>query len=377
MASQEPTWNWQRPEWPIFTWDAEALKDAEARFLHRAGLFQGALRHMGDDDKDALTVEIISAEAYKTSEIEGEFLDRESLQSSLRRNFGLSSDERRVPPAEQGIADMMTALYRGHDRPLRDDTLFAWHRMIMGSRRDLRDIATYRTHPDPMQVVSGVAGRVSVHFEAPPSASMNAEMARFLAWFNSTGPASTRPLAPLARAGIAHLWFVCIHPFEDGNGRIGRAIAEQALSQALGRPTLIALSHAIETRRKGYYQALEDNNKALEITDWLVWFADTVLAAQERSQTLIDFVIEKTKFLDRLRGRVNERQMKALLRMLREGPDGFIGGLSAENYIRITGTSRATATRDLSDLVQIGAVTRTGRLKSTRYFLNVKSGGTA
>ena len=374
MPPQKNAWNWQNPDWPDFTWNADALKEAEAHFLHRAGLFQGAMRHMGEDDKAALTIEVISAEAYKTSEIEGEILDRDSLQSSLRRNFGLGGDDRRIPPAEKGIADMMTALYRGYDRPLDNAMLFHWHRLVMSARHDIADVGCYRTHPDPMQVVSGVHGNIKVHFEAPPSAKMVSEMTRFIDWFKKTGPNGTRALPPLTRAGLAHLWFVCIHPFEDGNGRIGRGISELALSQALDRPTLIALAHAIETRRMGYYQALEDNNKALEITGWLEWFAETVLAAQARSQNLIDFTIEKTKLLDRLRDRLNERQTKALLRMFREGPEGFTGGLSAENYISITGTSRATATRDLADLIEKGALNRTGQLKSTRYFLNIPTG---
>lgn len=373
MAAAKHIWNWQNPDWPIFVWDAEKLEDLEARFLQRVALFQGALRHMGEDDKTALTIEVISAEAYKTSEIEGEFLDRESLQSSLRRNFGLGGEDRRVPPAEKGIADMMTALYRGFDRSLDDATLFHWHRLVMSARRDVADVGCYRTHPDPMQVVSGAYGNIKVHFEAPPSDRMAAEMVRFIDWFNDTAPNKAHPLPPLTRAGIAHLWFVSIHPFEDGNGRIGRGISELALSQALERPTLIALAHAIETRRKAYYDALEENNKPLEITDWLLWFADTVLAAQTRSQDLIDFTIEKTRLLDRLRERLNERQMKALLRMLREGPDGFTGGLSAENYISITGTSRATATRDLNDLVEMEALSRSGKLKGTRYYLNIKT----
>lgn len=375
MAPQETDWNWQDPDWPEFTWDAEALKEAEAQFLHRAGLFQGALRHMGEDDKAALTIEVISTEAYKTSEIEGEILDRESLQSSLRRNFGIGGEDRRVPPAEKGIADMMTALYRGYDRPLDEAMLFHWHRLVMSARRDIAEVGCYRTHPDPMQVVSGAYGAIKVHFEAPPSAAMTKEMARFIDWFNASGPESAKPLSPLMRAGLAHLWFVSIHPFEDGNGRIGRGISELALSQALGRPTLIALAHTIETQRKAYYDALENNNKTLEITDWLLWFAETVLAAQARSQSLIDFTIEKTKLLDRLRDRLNERQTKTLLRMFREGPEGFTGGLSAENYLSITGTSRATATRDLNELVEMGALTRTGKLKSTRYHLNLKTNG--
>ena len=243
--------------------------------------------------------------------------------------------------------------------------------MLMTARRDITDIGCYRTHPDPMRVVSGAHGDITVHFEAPPSERVAAEMARFITWFNDTAPGGGSPLPPLARAGLAHLWFVSIHPFEDGNGRIGRAISELALSQALQRPTLIALSHAIQTRRKIYYRELELANKELAVTDWLVWFAETVLAAQERSQALIDIVITKTKMLDRLSGRLNERQMKVLLRMFREEPEGFKGGLSAENYLSITGTSRATATRDLAALVKLGALTRTGERKGTRYWLNI------
>lgn len=373
MNERTITWNWQQPDWPRFSWDAEVLRDVEARFQRQAGLFQGVLRHMEPDDKAALTVEVISAEAYKTSEIEGEILDRDSLQSSLRRNFGLDADGRRAPPAEKGIADMMTALYRGFDKALDEHTLFRWHNLLMTARRDIEDVGCYRTHPDAMQVVSGPHGDITVHFEAPPSANVTSEMAGFFTWFNDSAPGGPSLLTPLVRAGLAHLWFVTIHPFEDGNGRIGRAISELALSQALERPTLIALSHAIENRRREYYRALEHANKDLEVTDWLIWFADTVLAAQDRSQALIDFVIAKTRMLDRLARRMNERQTKVLLRMFREGPEGFTGGLSAENYLRITGTSRATATRDLADLVGKNALRRTGERKSTRYWLNIET----
>jgi len=196
-------------------------------------------------------------------------------------------------------------------------------------------------------------------------------MDAFLEWFIDTSPSGKSPLPILTRAGIAHLYFVSIHPFEDGNGRIGRAIAEKAISEALGHPTLIALSQTINSRRSAYYDALEQVNKKLEITDWLLYFANTIIAAQESSQRLVEFLIAKTKFYDRLRGKFNERQEKAIARMMREGPAGFKGGLSAEKYIRITGASRATATRDLHDLVTIGALIRTGALKSTRYTLNL------
>ncbi|MBU2581129.1 MAG: Fic family protein [Alphaproteobacteria bacterium] len=363
------TWNWQQPDWPEFTYDDKALAALEDTFFHRAGILLGTLKHMGQDDQSELRVDLISMEAIKTSQIEGEILNRDSVQSSIRRNFGLDTDNRRIGPAERGIAEMMVDLHRTFDKRLSHAKLFAWHKMLSSGRTDLTDIGRYRTHASPMQVVSGAIHDPKVHFEAPPSATMKSEMDRFLTWFNATAPTGEKPLPPLTRAGIAHLYFVCIHPFEDGNGRIGRAIAEKTLSQGLGQPALLALSHTIEKGRKAYYRNLESSNKVLEITDWLITFAETVLDAQAYAQQLIDFLIEKTKFYDRLSGQLNPRQEKVLARMFREGPEGFRGGLSAENYIRITETSRATATRDLQDLVEKGALKRTGERRHTRYWL--------
>ena len=365
-------WNWQKPEWPRFDWDALALSDQETRFMHDAGVVVGALKHVGDEQKSSLVIELISTEAVKTSEIEGEILDRDSVQSSLRRNFGLSADDRRVPPAEQGIADMMADLYRTFAEPLTHEKLFAWHGMAMKGRTDLKDIGRYRTHEEPMQVVSGAIYEPTVHFEAPPSSGMNAEMDRFIAWFNASGPGGKEILPPLTRAGLAHLYFVSIHPFEDGNGRIGRAISEMALSQGLGEPAVMALSQAIHAGRKRYYAMLEQNNKELEVTAWLEYFAGTVLAAQDYALRLVDFLIAKTRLYDRLHDCLNDRQQKVLARMFREGLEGFKGGLSAENYIAMTGTSPATATRDLADLVSMGALTRTGERRYTRYWLNIE-----
>jgi Fic family protein len=199
-------------------------------------------------------------------------------------------------------------------------------------------------------------------------------MKRFMKWFASTAPSGKTPLPILTRAGIAHLYFVTIHPFEDGNGRIGRAIAEKVISEGLGHATLIALSLTINRARKTYYELLERSNKSNEVTDWLVYFAKTILDAQSHAQELVEFLIAKTKFYDRLRGQLNERQEKVIARLFREGPAGFQGGLSAENYLRITSTSRATATRDLQDLVDKQALTRTGALKSTRYALCMRLG---
>jgi Fic family protein len=365
------TWNWQQPDWPYFTYDFRAVAEAEHQFLRHSGEFIGAFRHIGADDQNSLRIELISDEALKTSEIEGEVLNRESVQSSLRQQFGLGNDQRRIPPAERGIAEMMVNLYETFAAPLTHETLFEWHRMLMGGERRVDVVGAYRTHEDPMRVVSSSLHEPEVYFQAPPSAWMKPEMDAFIAWFNETHPSGTRALPALTRAGITHLYFVCIHPFEDGNGRIARALAEKSLAQNLGQPSLIAISHTIERARKTYYNALERNNKDIEITDWLVYFADTINQAQGNTIRRVDFYIAKARLYEHLRGKLNERQDKIIARMFREGIDGFKGGLSAANYITIAKTSRATATRDLQELVAIGALTKTGELRHTRYHLNL------
>lgn len=365
------TWNWQQDDWSNYTYDKEALAQSETQFIHEAGMVHGAIKHLTEGDKLQFTVELISNEAVTTSEIEGELLNRDSVQSSIRRNFGLDTDNRKVPPAEAGIAALMSDLYLHAGITLSEEQLFRWHAMLMRGRKDLTTIGAYRTTQNPMQIVSGPIATPKVHFEAPPSDRIPTEMNRFFAWFNHTAPGGQQPFPALTRAGIAHLYFESIHPFEDGNGRIGRALSEKALSQSMGRPTLIALSQTICRNRKAYYTALEDNSKDLNITDWLLYFTRTVLEAQRYTQRLIDFLIAKTRLYDQLRGKINERQDKAMARMFREGLDGFKGGLSAENYLKITHTSRATATRDLQSLVELGALRKTGELKHTRYWLSI------
>ena len=360
-------WNWQQPDWPDFSWKQARLLKAEALFLLEAGEYAGTAKHLGVEDREQLTVEAMSTEAVTTSEIEGEILDRSSVQSSIRRQLGLATDQRKVGAAEQGVSEMMVDLHHTCAEPLSHDMLFRWHRMLTTGRRDLKDVGSYRTHVEPMQVVSGAIHDPKVHFEAPPSTTVPAEMSRFIDWFNHSAPGNAGPLPALTRAGIAHLYFICIHPFEDGNGRVGRAIAEKVLAQSLGHPTLTALAATILAKRNAYYAALEANNKQLKITPWLTRFAATVIEAQRRSIAMVDFLIDKTRLLDRLRGQLNERQKKALLRMLREGPKGFEGALSAGKYASITGASPATATRDLADLVARHALLRSGEQRHTRY----------
>ncbi len=364
-------WNWEQPSWPEFSYDPAAVEPLERQFLLHSGEFIGACKHVSAADQDRLKIELISDEAVKTSEIEGELLNRDSVQSSLLHQFGLGPDKLRISPAERGIAEMMVNLYRTFASPLSDRMLFRWHRMLLKGNRDVAVIGGYRKGGDAMQVVSGPLHRRKVHFEAPPSNQMSKEMKAFNAWFNESAQRGKNALSSIARAGMAHLYFESIHPFEDGNGRIGRAISEKALAQSLGQPSLIALAQTIERGRKGYYAALERNNKSNDITDWLTYFGQVILDAQATSIKRLEFYLAKAKFYERMRGQMNDRQDKAIARIFREGIDGFKGGLSAENYITITRTSRATATRDLQDLVLRGALTKTGQLKHTRYHLNL------
>ncbi|MBW8078625.1 MAG: DUF4172 domain-containing protein [Gallionella sp.] len=362
-------WNWQDLDWPNFRYHPNVLAEREAEFLRQCGIVVGTVRHVPDDERLPLIIELISTEALKTSEIEGEILDRDSVQSSLRRQFGLQGDGPRAAPAEQGIAEMLSDLYRCWGDPLDDLTLFRWHQWLMQGSTQIRIVGGYRQHLEPMQIVSGRLDRPKVHFEAPPSSAVATEMARFCLWFNDTGPAGKNPLPSLARAGLAHLYFESVHPFEDGNGRIGRAIAEKVLAQGAGQPSLTALSLLIHRHRKNYYAQLEAANKTLDVNPWLDWFADLVLAAQAHTLEGLDFLLASTRLWDRLRGRLNQRQEKALSRLMRAGVDGFVGGLSASKYMALTGAPAATARRDLGHLVELGALRRTGQLKGTRYWL--------
>jgi Fic family protein len=365
------TWNWQQPDWPKFVWNQSRLAMAEQQFLVGGGVLVGAIKHLGAENRNVLTVEAMSTEALTTSEIEGEFLDRASVQSSIRRQLGLATDNRKIAPAERGVSEMMVDLCKTFAAPLSEEMLFDWHRTLMSGRQDLTDVGRYRTGSEPMQVLSGPIGTPKIHFEAPPSAQVPSEMAQFIAWFNRTAPGGAEPLVALARAGVAHLYFESVHPFEDGNGRIGRAIAEKSLAQSLGQASLTGLASTILARRARYYTALEAANKENEITNWLAWFAGVTIEAQRRTIALIEFLIDRTKMLDGLSGKLNERQQKALQRMFREGPEGFKGGLSAGKYGTITGASPATTTRDLADLTEKGALIRDGERRHARYRLSI------
>lgn len=371
-------WNWQHPDWPNFAWNRSRLQPAEDRFIEAAGVLVGVHRHLNEEDAEQATVEGLTLEAMQTARIEGERLERNSVRSSIRRELGLATDSARARPAERGVAELMTAVFRSTDQPLTHQVLCEWHGLLMRSRFDAGPPGAYRTHAEPMRIVSQAGRGQRVHFEAPPSDRVPEEMDRFLSWFTATAPRAgadrSSALPALTRAGLSHLYFESIHPFEDGNGRIGRAVAEKALAQALRRPSLCALSATIQLHRREYYAQLEAANhgdNACEVSDWLAWFGGIVLEAQRRALARIEFVIDKSRLLDRFRSTLNPRQSAALARVAREGPEGFEGGLSASNYVAITRASTATASRDLADMVRQGALVRTGQHRHARYHLPI------
>jgi Fic family protein len=368
------TWNWQNQAWPTFTWDDRKLARAEALFAEGAGVVVGASKHLDDTERRGLGIELMSHEAVDTSAIEGEPLDRDSVQSSIRKHLGLGGDHRRAAPAEAGIAEMMVDLYEQVSTPLTEATLHKWHRLVTNGRTDLKDRGRYRSHAEPMRIVSGPLHAPKVHFEAPPSAQVEREMAGFWEWMARTAPKGSTPLPPVTRSGAAHLWFESLHPYEDGNGRIGRAISEKILAQGLATPTITGMATTLLKHRKIYYAELERAHRELEITDWLMWFAAKTIEAQRRTLRQVEFILAKSRVMEGVWGALNPRQEKALLRMFAAGPECFIGGMSAANYMKITAAPPATATRDLAELAAIGALTRTGERKATRYHLNIPLG---
>lgn len=358
-------YSWQQSDWREFVYDDNQLKALEDKFLRLSGIPIGIQKALTDDDREAVQVAFLLNEAQETSAIEGVTLDRDSLQSSIQRYFQFKKPLSKNHPRENGIAQMMVELYLNFDTPLSHQTLFAWHRMLMNGRTDLDAIGGYRFHEDPMRIVSRRADSVHVHYVAPPSASVHDEMELFIDWFNR----SRETLSPLARAGVTHLYFELIHPFEDGNGRIGRALIEKSLAQSIGQPTLVAVSQMINQHKNAYYNAIEAANTSNEVTAWLLYFCQTVVDAQQYTIESIEFLIQKTRFFDKHAERLNVRQQKLIQRIFRENLKGFVGGVSVKNYISINKVSRFTANRDLNDLVAKGIMERTGKVKSTRYWL--------
>jgi Fic family protein len=366
---EENMYIWQRPKWPGFRWDDRRLLEPIAAARLKQGRLLGSMSRLGFDLKLDAQLEALTEEVIKSSEIEGEVLDRDSVRSSIARRLGVPQAAI-VPPDRRtdGVVAMMLDATQNYTAPLTQDRLFGWQAALFPtgySGMHLVLTGAWRTDVDGrMRVVSGPIGRQHVHYEAPPAAQLEVELKRFLTWFNDK-----RDIEGLIRAGLAHLWFVTIHPFEDGNGRIARAIADQALAQSEGSgQRFYSVSSQIRKERKHYYDSLERAQKGdVDVTDWLVWFLGCFSRSIDGAEIASAAVLKKADFWQRYaREPLIERQRVMLNRYL----DGFEGKLTAKKWSQMTNVSIPTAQRDISDLVERGILRRSASgSKNTSYDL--------
>ena len=359
----------ERPDWPAFTWDDAALSPKLSALRYRQGQLLGSMRALGFELRAEAGLRTLTEDVVKSSAIEGEALDRAEVRSSIARRLGL--DAGGLVPASrdvEGVVEMMLDAVQNYDRELTVERLFGWHAALFPTGRSgMHRITVGAWRPaeaGPMQVVSGPVGRETVHFEAPAAARLEGEMARFLEWFNSPPT-----IDPVLKAAVAHFRFVTIHPFEDGNGRIARAIADLALARAEGSgKRFYSMSSQIEAERKAYYRALERQQRgSLDITAWLGWFLGCLDRAIESAENTRAAVLYKARVWE-MAGRrpLNDRQRRVLARML----DGFRGYMQTAKYAKLAKCSTDTALRDIRDLVARGILIRNaGGGRSTSYRL--------
>ena len=370
----DPMWIWQQPDWPRFTWQAEPLAPLLRACTQAQGRLIGMLGAVGNDTEAQSSLDAMLQNIVTSSAIEGEQLNVGSVRSSLAKRLGVS-EEGRITARSEGLAQLLLDATQAHQQPLDLERLYAWHRWLFPNDDSLmaRPLLIGALRGDePMQVVSGRLDRPTVHFEAPPRAGLEQQLADFLDWFERSR--SDASLDPLLRAGIAHFWFVTLHPFDDGNGRLTRAITDLALAQGEHQTIrFYAMSASILDDRAGYYRILEASQKGpLDITAWLQWFLATLLNSLEQALARIDRVLIKARFWQTHRNQTfSAEQTKVLNRLLDGGERGFEAGISAAQYQAVAKVSKATATRHLSDLVAKGCITRLpGGGRSTRYQVN-------
>ena len=357
-------------DWRRFHWDWSQVAESLASVRHRQGMLIGRMKALGFNLQQEAVLQTLTADVLKSSEIEGEKLDAEQVRSSLARRLGV--DIGALMPADrdvEGVVEMMLDATRHYDQPLTAERLFAWHASLFPTGRSGMTKIRAGTWRDdstgPMQVVSGPIGKEHVHFEAPRADRLDAEMRRFLDWFETESG-----IDPVLKAGIAHLWFVTIHPLDDGNGRIARAIADMALARSENSPQrFYSMSAQIRRERNAYYGILEETQKGtMDITRWMNWFLGCLGRAIDEAHTTLSAVLAKARLWERLQGvPLNDRQALVLNRLL----DNFEGKLTTSKYAKLAGCSQDTALRDILPLVELGILIRNpegGR--STSYSLS-------
>ena len=358
-----PIWIWEHTDWPAFRWRETEVSPV----LARARLAQGRILGAASMLDPALTldadVSILVEDGVQTSAIEGERLDLEAVRSSVARHLGLPTAGSPAPSrAIDGLIDVLLDATRRFDAPLTLERLLGWQASLFPTGYSgLRAIRAGQLRgTEPMEVVSGGVGGERVHFLAPPRERLEAELARFLGWFGEP----SKDLDGLVRAGLAHLWLITLHPFEDGNGRLARAVTDMAIARDEHRPMrLFSLSAQIQRRRSAYYKILERTQRGdLDVTSWLSWFLEQVEDAATQAHSIVARTLGKARFWLRFQAvEISERQRKVLNRLLDAGPQGFAGGINNRKYMGLTRTSRATAWRELSDLVAKGCLVPTAK----------------
>lgn len=363
---------WEKPDWPDFIWDEKSLSSLLARVSREQGRLLGKMEALGFELRNEANLRTLTEDVLKSSEIEGENLDRAQVRSSIARRLGIdvggySPVDRNV----EGVVEMMLDASSNFSKPLNQERLFAWHGSLFPTGRSgMSKIQVGKWRDDskgPMQVISGPVGREKIHFEAPSAKQISAEMKKFMRWYQQPGDVD-----PLLVAGLAHLWFVTIHPFEDGNGRIARAIADMTLarSETTGQ-RFYSMSAQIRLERDAYYDTLERTQKGeLDVTQWLDWFLNCLLRAIEGSQGILNTVLNKAIFWERFaKEPLSERQIKVLNRLM----DGFEGKLTTSKWAKIAKCSQDTAYRDILDLIERGALQKdSGGGRSTSYSLIIE-----
>lgn len=364
-------YNWQLKDWPKFIFDSSKIESVALEFAMETGVVKGMIEGLSEENQQEAILQFMIDEAIKSSGIEGEYHSRQDIKSSIQNRLGLYKSSIPIRDIKaRGIAELMVDVRENYAKALSESLIKNWHETLFSNARFIK-AGSYRTSNEPMLIVSGSIGKEEVHYQAPASVDVPKEMKHFVAWYNSYTTVSHNVKESLIKTSIAHLYFESIHPFEDGNGRIGRAIADKCLSESLGRPLVLSISTTIEQDKNAYYSALKQAQKTLNITEWIVYFSQIILNAQIQAKKSIRFILEKASFLDKYRTVLNNRQLKVVLKMLEYGLEGFEGGMTARKYISITKTSKATATRDLQDMVHKSCLTQIGAGRSVRYELNM------
>lgn len=366
-------YNWQQNDWPLFRYDEALATSLLLPFLEKVGKSSGFMETLSKAEQEVSVINVLVKEAIKTSEIEGEYISRKDVISSIRKNLGFPTDKSVIKDKRsEGLGELLIKVRETFEKPLSEKMLFDWHKLLMKGSFGV-EVGKWRSHEEPMQVISGAMGKEKVHFEAPPSQKVPEEMTAFVTWFNASSPKGQQKLFnPMLRAAITHLYFESVHPFEDGNGRIGRLLAEKALAQGLGKPVFMSLSKSIEAGKKTYYRQLEKAQQGNEITKWVNYFCGLLVDAQNDFEQTVRFSLKKASFFETHKTVLNERQKKVIKKMLDEGYEGFEGGMNTRKYIGLTKTSKATATRDLQDLVAKGIFISAGGGRSVSYSLKIE-----